>query len=91
MAIIFLAKEIFFLLAIWPVFGQFHAWPKEFNAPSHRVWNLASFSKTGQKFGQLATLSAGGAKGWWDHRFRAPPACIAQLLTLHQHRAKKPV
>ena len=27
------------------------------------------------------------AKGCSDHRFRAPPACTAQLLTLHQHRA----
>ena len=34
------------------------------------------------------TSSAGGAKGWSDHRFRAPPAYTAsQLLTLHQHRA----
>ena len=28
-----------------------------------------------------------GAKGCSDHRFRAPPAYSAQLLTLHQHRA----
>ena len=28
-----------------------------------------------------------GAKGCSDHRFRAPPAYTAQLLTLHQHRA----
>ena len=33
------------------------------------------------------TSSAGGAKGWSDHRFCAPPAYTAQLLTLHQHRA----
>ena len=33
------------------------------------------------------TSSAGGAKGFSDHRFRAPPAYTAQLLTLHQHRA----
>ena len=33
------------------------------------------------------TSSAGGAKGWSDHRFRAPPAYTAQLPTLHQHRA----
>ena len=32
-------------------------------------------------------FSAGGAKGCSDHRFRAPPAYTAQLLTLHQHRA----
>ena len=29
------------------------------------------------------TSSAGGAKGLSDHRFRAPPADTAQLLTLH--------
>ena len=29
------------------------------------------------------TTSAGGAKGLSDHRFRAPPAYTAQLLTLH--------
>ena len=29
------------------------------------------------------TSSAGGAKGCSDHRFRAPPAFTAQLLTLH--------
>ena len=33
------------------------------------------------------TSSAGGAKGFSDHRFHAPPAYPAQLLTLHQHRA----
>ena len=33
------------------------------------------------------TSSTGGAKGCSDHRFRAPPAFTAQLLTLHQHRA----
>ena len=33
------------------------------------------------------TSSSGGAKGCSDHRFRAPPAYTAQLLTLHQHRA----
>ena len=33
------------------------------------------------------TSSAGGAKGFSDHRFRAPPAYTTQLLTLHQHRA----
>ena len=26
--------------------------------------------------------SADGAKGWSDHRFRAPPAYTAQLLTI---------
>ena len=31
--------------------------------------------------------STGGAKGWSDYRFRAPPAYAVQLLTLHQHRA----
>ena len=30
---------------------------------------------------------AGGAKGCSDHRFCAPPAYTAQLLTLNQHRA----
>ena len=36
------------------------------------------------------TSSAGGAKGCSDHRFRAPPAyTVAQLPTLHQHRANK--
>ena len=35
----------------------------------------------------VMTLSAGGAKGWSDHRFRAPKAYTAQLLTLHQHKA----
>ena len=35
----------------------------------------------------IMTSSAGGAKGWSDHRFRSPPAYTAQLLTLHQHRA----
>ena len=35
----------------------------------------------------VMTSSAGGAKDWPDHRFHAPPAYIAQLLTLHQHRA----
>ena len=29
----------------------------------------------------------GGAKGWSNHRFCAPPAYTTQLLTLHQHRA----
>ena len=29
------------------------------------------------------TSSAGGAKGLSDHRFHAPPAYTAQLLTLH--------
>ena len=33
------------------------------------------------------TSSAGGAKGWSDQRFRAPPAFTAQLLSMHQHRA----
>ena len=33
------------------------------------------------------TSSADSAKGWSDHRFRAPLAYTAQLLTLHQHRA----
>ena len=33
------------------------------------------------------TSSAGGAKGFSDHKFRAPPTYTAQLLTLHQHRA----
>ena len=33
------------------------------------------------------TSSAGGAKGFSDHRFHAAPAYTAQLLTLHQHRA----
>ena len=36
----------------------------------------------------IMTLSAGGAnKGCSDHRFRAPPAYTAQLLTLHRYRA----
>ena len=35
----------------------------------------------------VMTSSAGGAKGCSDHRFRAPPAYIGQLITLHQHRA----
>ena len=35
----------------------------------------------------VMTSSAGDAKGYLDHRFRAPPAYTAQLLTLHQHRA----
>ena len=39
-----------------------------------------------QDFQPSLTSSAGGAKGWSDHRFRAPPAYTAQLLTLHQHR-----
>ena len=34
------------------------------------------------------TSSAGSAKGCLDNRFRAPPGFTAQLLTLHQHRAK---
>ena len=29
----------------------------------------------------------GGAKGCSDHKFHAPPAYTAQLLTLPQHRA----
>ena len=33
------------------------------------------------------TSSAGGVKGCSDHRFRAPPAYTAQLVTLNQHRA----
>ena len=33
------------------------------------------------------TSSAGGAKGYFDRRFHAPPAYTTQLLTLHQHRA----
>ena len=33
------------------------------------------------------TSSAGGAKGWSDRRFCAPPAYTAQLLALHRHRA----
>ena len=36
------------------------------------------------------TIFAGGAKGCSDHRFRAPPAYTAQLLTLHQHKANIP-
>ena len=40
-----------------------------------------------RKFNPVMTSSAGGAKGLSDHRFRAPPAYTAQLLTLHQHRA----
>ena len=32
------------------------------------------------------TSSAGGAKGCSDHRFRAPPAYTAQLLSMPQHR-----
>ena len=35
----------------------------------------------------VMTASAGGAKGCSGHKFRAPPAHTAQLLTLHQHRA----
>ena len=35
-------------------------------------------------FQQNLTSSAGGAKGCSDHRFRAPPAYTAQLVTLHQ-------
>ena len=35
----------------------------------------------------VMTLSTGGAKTYLDHRFRAPPAYTAQLLTLHQHKA----
>ena len=38
-------------------------------------------------FQPSSTSFAGGAKGWSDHRFRAPTAYTAQLLTLHQHRA----
>ena len=33
------------------------------------------------------TSSTGGAKGWSDHKFCAPRAYTAQLLTLHPHRA----
>ena len=33
------------------------------------------------------TFSAGGAKDFSDHRFRAPPTYTALLLTLHHHRA----
>ena len=43
---------------------------------STRNSNLAMTSSTGSS-----------AKGCSDYRFRAPPAYIAQLLTLHQHRA----
>ena len=35
----------------------------------------------------VTTSSAGGTKGCSDHRFRAPPACTAQLLTLYRHKA----
>ena len=31
--------------------------------------------------------SAGGPKGYSGHRFRAPRAVTAELLTLHQHRS----
>ena len=41
-----------------------------------------------RNFQPSLTSSSGGAKGFSDHRFRAPPAYTAQLLTLHQHRAK---
>ena len=34
-------------------------------------------------------FSRSGAKGCSDHRFHVPSAYTAQLLTLHQHRAKK--
>ena len=36
---------------------------------------------------QLDIFRRFGAKGFSDHRFRAPPAYTAQLPTLHQHRA----
>ena len=35
----------------------------------------------------VMTSSTGGAKGCSDHRFHAPLAYTAQLLTLHQRRA----
>ena len=36
------------------------------------------------------TSSAGGAKGCSDHRFRAPPAYTAQLLTLRLRDKETP-
>ena len=37
--------------------------------------------------GNIDPANIGGAKGCSYHRFHAPPAYTAQLLTLHQHRA----
>ena len=45
-----------------------------------------SHREVDRDFQPSLTSSAGGAKGLSDHRFRAPPAYIAQLLTLHRHR-----
>ena len=39
------------------------------------------------KEGSAGTSSVGGTKLFLCHRFHAPPIYIAQLLTLHQHRA----
>ena len=48
---------------------------------------MGSHREVYRDFQTSLTSSAGGAKGWSEHRFRVPPAYTAQLLTLHQHRA----
>ena len=48
---------------------------------------VAHIGRSTRNSNPVMTSSAGGAKGCSDHRFRAPPAYTAQLLTLYQHRA----
>ena len=51
------------------------------------LYTMGHIGKCIGLFKPRLTSSAGGAKGCIDHRFRGPPVHIAQLLTLHQHRA----
>ena len=53
-------------------------------------YNMDKFSSSFY-IGRSTEISAGGAKGCLDRRFRAPPAYTTQLLTLHQHRANNKV
>ena len=47
--------------------------------------NLSFFHPADPRGFTGMTSSAGGAKGCSDHRFHAPPAYTAKLLTLRQH------
>ena len=51
-------------------------------------WPMTDYiGRSSRNSNPVMTSSTGGAKGFVDHRLRAPPASTVQLLTLHQHRA----
>ena len=78
---------IFFLLFA----GTFSACHQNLRRKFHIFFSIlltheGSHREAYRNFQPSLTSSAGGAKGFSDHRFRAPTAYTAQLLTLHQYR-----